>query len=86
MLLYGSYARNSASPYSDIDVGVVVDLPPKADRIEITAELFHFSRTIDTRIEPYCILWDDYLHCDPASILAEIIRTSVEVVSVPDSA
>jgi uncharacterized protein len=85
MLLFGSYARNCPTPDSDIDVGVVIDLPKNADKIEITAELFHFSRTIDILIEPYCILWEDYLHCEPASILAEIIRTGVEVVSVPDA-
>ncbi|MHB9027640.1 MAG: hypothetical protein ACYC9O_02605 [Candidatus Latescibacterota bacterium] len=36
-------------------------------------------------MEPFCILWEDYLHCEPTSILAEIIRTSIEVASVPEN-
>ncbi len=80
VLLFGSYAKGSATPHSDIDVAVVVDEPDHSKRIEITAKLFHSAFAVDAAIEPKCVFWDEYTNCDRASILSEIIRTSVEIV------
>ena len=79
VLLYGSYAKGLASDGSDIDVAVIVDLPTFKERIRVGAELFLHASSIDPAIEPRCVSWDDYLDCEPASILAEIKRTAVEV-------
>jgi len=79
MILYGSYAKGCATKDSDIDVGVVIDAPKEADKIEITAALFHFSRQIDAAIEPFCILWSEYKNCEKGSILSEIIKTGIDV-------
>ena len=80
VLLYGSYAKGQAAPDSDIDVAVVVDEPNHARRIEITARLFHWAFQVDPAIEPKCVFWDEYESHDKASILSEIIQTSVEIV------
>jgi predicted nucleotidyltransferase len=79
VLLYGSYAKGTQRQDSDIDVAVVVDLSDHSQRISITTKLFGFARQIDARIEPKTVFWDEYLHHENASILAEIIRTSIEL-------
>ena len=80
MILYGSYAKGRAGDQSDIDVGVVIDLPDHRRRIETTADLFHYAGEIDPSIEPKCIFWDEFRNPEKASILAEIIRTGRSVV------
>lgn len=73
------YAKGHADDDSDIDVGVIVDLPDHLKRVDITADLFHYARRIDVRIEPKYIFWDEYNNCDPASILSEMIRTGIVI-------
>jgi predicted nucleotidyltransferase len=80
IILYGSYAKGHPSKDSDIDIGVVIDAPIEADKIDITATLFHFSRQIDTAMEPFCILWNEYKNCEKGTILSEIITTGIEIV------
>ncbi len=80
MILYGSYAKGSATKDSDIDVGVIIDLPDSVNKVEITANLFHIARKIDSHIEPLCILWSEYKNHERGSILSEIIKTGVEIV------
>jgi len=78
MLLYGSYAKGCMRQDSDIDVAVVVDLPDDTDKIEVTANLMRQARSIDVNIEPLCVLLSEYNNHEPASILGEIIKTSIE--------
>ena len=80
VILYGSYAKGKETPNSDIDVGVVIDFKKHSKRVALTAKLFHYAAKIDNRIEPKCIFWDEYNNYDKASILAEIIRTGVDVL------
>lgn len=79
VLLYGSHAKGTATADSDIDIAVVVDLPDHSRRVEITSNLFHWAGKINDAIEPKCIFWDEYQHPRPASILAEIVRTGIEL-------
>ncbi len=80
MLLYGSHARGQATGHSDIDVAVIVDEFDHAKRIETTAKLFHLAAQVDPAIEPKCIFWTEYQNHDRASILAEIIKTGIEII------
>ena len=80
IIIYGSYARGDATNQSDIDIGVVLDISDHSNRIEINAALLHYSSKIDTRIEPRCIYLDEYQNSENASIIAEVIRNSFEVV------
>ena len=79
VILYDSYAKGKETRNSDIDVAVVVDVPDHLKRVEITASLFHYAGMVDSNIEPKCIFWDEYCNHDKASILAEIIKTGIEV-------
>ena len=80
VFLYGSYAKGNQTKESDIDVGVVIDYDDHLKRIEITADLFHNARKIDSNIEPKCIFLDEYKSCEKTSILAEIIRTGIAII------
>lgn len=51
IVLYGSYAKNTERPSSDIDIAVVVD-KIKGNYLEQSRQLFHLVWDIDTRIEP----------------------------------
>ncbi|MBU1752926.1 nucleotidyltransferase domain-containing protein [bacterium] len=79
IILYGSYAKDTTTKESDIDVGVVIDLPDDTNTIKITSRLFHYASNIDVSIEPLCILWSEYQNCEKGSILSEIIKTGVVI-------
>jgi len=80
VLLYGSYAKGTFTKDSDIDVAVVIDETDFTRRIEITSQLYRIASDIDVFIEPKCIFRNEFLHHEPTSILAEIIRTGKVVV------
>jgi predicted nucleotidyltransferase len=80
VFLYGSHAKGTADRHSDVDVGVVIDLPNHLQRVEITANLFHYAGQVDTNIEPRCIFWEEYKHHEKASILADIVRSGKTII------
>lgn len=51
VVLFGSYAKGTARPDSDIDVAVVVD-KLEGDFLDTYRKLFQLRRDIDIRIEP----------------------------------
>ncbi len=81
ILLFGSYAKGTNTADSDIDIAVVVNAKDHLKRVEITAKLIHCANQVDSIIEPKCIFGDEYKNYNKASILAEIINTSIEVRS-----
>lgn len=80
VILFGSYAKGNFNKDSDIDIGVVIENVNNIDRVEITSNLFHYSRKIDVDIEPKCIFYDEYNNCDKASILYEIKKTGINII------
>jgi predicted nucleotidyltransferase len=79
IFLYGSHVRGTATKDSDIDIGVVIDLPNHNQRIEIMSDLFLHAMKVDTSIEPRCIFWDEYKNPPKASILSDIIRKGIKI-------
>lgn len=71
VILFGSYARNTAREESDIDVAVVVEQFPQ-DVLSAEAELFRLRRQIDSRIEP--ILFEIGQQ-DPSGFFQEILQS-----------
>lgn len=76
MYLYGSYAKGSATPYSDIDVAVV-----SKDFQGITyfdrQKLNRFIINFDERLELHPFRPDDFTEENPFA--AEIIRTGIKI-------
>jgi len=81
IFVFGSHANGTSHKDSDIDLGVVVDLPENTDFIDLNVKMFHYADKIDTSFEPKCISWKDYKSHPSASILSEIIRTGIYVIS-----
>jgi len=79
IFLYGSYAQGEPDVESDIDIGVGLDSSETKDVFSVGLRLWQEAHAVDTRIEPFCILSDDYDSCEPASILAEIKRTAIPI-------
>ena len=75
--LFGSHAKGSAHPDSDIDVALV--LSNMSDYFSAQALLFRLRRNIDLRIEPHPFRREEFNSSDPFA--HEIIRTGIEVVA-----
>jgi predicted nucleotidyltransferase len=54
VILFGSFARGTQRPDSDIDVAVILKKQP-LDFLEAETELFKLCRNIDLRIEPVIV-------------------------------
>lgn len=54
VILFGSFARGTQRPDSDIDVAVILKKQP-VDFLEAETELFKLCRNIDLRIEPVIV-------------------------------
>lgn len=80
IFLFGSHAKGSAKPDSDIDVGVVIDGLENMDEIKVLSELYNKTKKINTLIEPLCISYKQYKKPQPASILADIIKTGITII------
>jgi len=71
ILLFGSYAKGTATEYSDIDVAVITNAPVK-DWLETSTQLFRLRRDINLSIEPVLIDTTS----DRSGFLEEIRKTS----------
>jgi len=78
IFVFGSYAKGKSREDSDVDIGVVLDIPFK-NQMDINAELWTIAGRIDSKIEPFCIGWSEYKNHAPASILAEIIKHGIDI-------
>jgi predicted nucleotidyltransferase len=70
IVVYGSYARGTATEDSDIDIAVICDAM-SGDYLENAAALFKLRRDIDLRIEPVLIESNNA----SGSFYNEILRT-----------
>lgn len=73
--LFGSYARNTHKPDSDIDIAIVVSTI-EGDFFSIHPLLWKLRRQIDDRIEPILIERDH----DKGGFLEEIEKYGIEIV------
>jgi len=70
VILYGSYAKETAREDSDIDIAIVVD-SIEGDILESGAKLFRLCRDFDAIMEPVLIEEKN----DPGGFLEEILKT-----------
>ena len=74
IILYGSYARESEHPGSDIDIAVIVDRID-GDYLELSVKLYEMVRDIDVRIEP--VLLNENL--DKSGFIESIMKYGREI-------
>jgi predicted nucleotidyltransferase len=70
VVLYGSYAKGTATPDSDIDIAVTVETLD-SDYLDEHAKLFKLRRSVDFRIEPVLIEYGE----DKSGFLREVMDT-----------
>ena len=70
IVLYGSYAKGTATQDSDIDIAVIVETLD-SDYLDEHARLFRLRRSVDFRIEPVLIEYGE----DKSGFLREIMDT-----------
>jgi uncharacterized protein len=75
--LFGSYAKNKQSEYSDIDLAFIIDKENKADYFDLQVQMLALASDIDTRIEPHPISSDDFTPENPLAF--EILSTGKEI-------
>lgn len=77
LYLYGSYAKNSFTEQSDIDLAVFLD-KDDIDGFDDDAMLMKLTRLVDTRIEPHSFSRNDFDESDP--FIREIIKTGERIM------
>ena len=75
MFLYGSYARGSQNPESDIDLAIILNEMP--DPFQTQVNLLQLTWNFDTRVEPNPFDEKDFTSLNP--VIKEILRTGIEI-------
>lgn len=74
--LFGSYARETAHEYSDIDVALI--LPRYSNAFDARVALMKISRKIDLRIEPHPIKEKEFNNSNP--LACEILKYGIPLI------
>jgi uncharacterized protein len=75
--LFGSYAKNNQSAYSDIDLAFIFDKQKQLDYFDLQVLMLTLASDIDTRIEPHPMSSDDFTPENPLAF--EILNTGKEI-------
>jgi uncharacterized protein len=75
--LFGSYAKNTQGPESDIDIAMVIRGLSIADKFDTQVQLMLMAAEFDTRIEPHPMSDEELLSSSPFA--HEIRRTGIEI-------
>ena len=77
VFLFGSYAKNKQSAYSDIDLAFIFDGKKPLDYFDLQVQMLILASDIDTRIEPHPISSDDFTPDNPLAF--EILTNGEEI-------
>ncbi len=77
MYLFGSFAKGTAGPDSDIDLAVFLDRD-KVDGFHEDVELMRLTWDVDLRIEPHAFARTDFDETDP--FVREIVKTGKRIL------
>jgi predicted nucleotidyltransferase len=75
--LFGSYAKNKQSIYSDIDLAFIFNKLNEVDYFDLQVQMLTLASDIDTRIEPHPMSWDEFTPENPLAF--EIINSGKEI-------
>ena len=75
--VFGSFAKDTQKPESDIDIAVIIDNLKDSDKFDLQIQLMLLASQYDTRIEPHPIAKQDLLMGNPFA--QEIKKTGIEI-------
>lgn len=75
--LFGSYAKNKQSTYSDIDLAFIFNKQKQLDYFDLQVLMLTLASDIDTRIEPHPMSSEDFTTENPLAY--EILNTGKEI-------
>ncbi len=75
--LFGSYAKQTNKPDSDIDIALVINNLNDDEKFDLQVQLMLIASDFDMRIEPHLISNEDFNSENP--FVAEIKRTGIEI-------
>lgn len=78
--LFGSFARHTEKPTSDIDIALVFQNLGEAERFDLQVELMMLASQFDSRIEPHPLSTEDF---GSGSAFAHEIRSTGIKIEVP---
>ncbi len=82
--LFGSYAKKTNRPDSDIDIALIISNLNDDEKFDLQVQLMLMASDFDLRIEPHPISDKDFNSENP--FIAEIKRTGIEIKSrTPDT-
>ena len=75
--MFGSYARKTDNPTSDIDIALVIDNLKDDEKFDLQVKLILLASKFESRIEPHPISKEDFYSSNP--FIAEIKRSGIEI-------
>ncbi len=75
--VFGSYAKNTNTPDSDIDIALIIENLRDSERFDIQIQLMLIASQIDTRIEPHPVSKKDLNSGSP--FVYEIFKNGIEI-------
>lgn len=75
--IFGSYAKRTNHPDSDIDVALIIDNLNDHDKFDLQVQLMLMASEFDGRIEPHPISKRDFHSDNP--FVSEIKRSGIEI-------
>lgn len=79
VILFGSHASGRARPWSDIDLAVISPKFESLSLLERYEQLGLANRDLQAAIDVVGFSPSQVAHCEPGSMLDEILKTGIEV-------
>ncbi len=75
--LFGSYAKNTETPDSDIDVAFILENLADSAQFDLEIQLMTLRRKFDLRIEPHALSKEEFMSWSPFA--HEIRKYGIEI-------
>lgn len=80
VILFGSYAKNTAHSYSDIDVVVVSDAFKSMSQKKRLDSLYRISSDLQPDIHPFGLTTEEYVTLSPLVSISEVKKSGIDIL------
>lgn len=80
MILFGSYAKNTATEYSDIDVVVVSDTFKTMSQKKRLDSLYRITSDLQPDIHPFGFTTEEYATLSPLVSISEVKTSGIDIL------